>query len=176
MESRLTIPETNYQKVIAHLLPDDSGEEQAGFVFAAHSVENRSVALDFLDWYPIPPEDFVVQSPGYVELTDECRGRVIKRAHDNVAALVELHSHPWQRKPRFSSSDLSGLDEFVPHVMWRLKNRPYAALVVSRAGFDALIWTNDPKVPELLTEVRVGTKSLRPTGLTLTEKDYKHDY
>ncbi len=133
------MPEKNYEKILAHLLRDDSDEEEAGFIFAAYDTASGLVALGYLDWYPIPPDGFAVQSRGYIELTDECRADVIKRAHDLGAALIELHSHPWQRRPRFSPSDLSGLDEFVPHVMWRLKNRPYAAIVVSPTGFDALI-------------------------------------
>ena len=40
-----------------------------------------------------------------------------------------------------------GLLETVPHMFWRLDNRPYVAIVVARSGFDALVWTRDAQKP-----------------------------
>ena len=53
------------------------------------------------------------------------------------ASLVEMHSHigPWPAG--FSYADRLGLQETVPHMWWRLKKRPYLALVVTNCSFDA---------------------------------------
>jgi hypothetical protein len=64
----------------------------------------------------------------------------------------------------FSPSDLFGLDEFVPHVRWRLKGIPYLAVVLGASDFDALVWRS--RSPEPLGSVRVGSRRLEPTGLT----------
>ena len=82
----------------------------------------------------------------YFELTDEARIGLIKRAHVLQASLAEFHSHlsPWPAA--FSLSDRMGLKETVPHMRWRLKRRPYLAVVVAPSGFDALVWSRDPKI------------------------------
>src|SRR6266487_1407438 len=102
-----------------------------------------------------------------MELADETRAQVIKRAHDLGASMVEFHSHPYPWPARFSESDRVGLEEFVPHVWWRLKGRPYAAVVVAPSGFDGLVWMTSPDRPEQLDGIACGDRLLRPTGLTL---------
>lgn len=119
----------------------------------------------------MPEDGFEAQTDRFIELTDEIRAKVIKRAHDLSATLVEFHSHLYQSKARFSESDLIGFNDFVPHVMWRLKRRPYVAIVVAGSTFDGLVWLADPKVPVNLTELRIGPKSLSPTGTTLNGRD-----
>jgi hypothetical protein len=176
LQIELSIPPNIYDSIIAHLLPPiNPKKEEAGFLLAGHTKIATQVNLDYLEWYPIPPNGFEIQESNYIELTDESRATVIKRAHVTGSALVEFHSHPWQAKPRFSPSDLGGLEEFVPHVMWRLKDRPYAALVVSPSGFDSLVFANNPRTPEALSALRVGDHILQPTGLTLASEASTHD-
>ncbi len=50
---------------------------------------------------------------------------------------------------------------------WRLKNRPYIALVFAARGFDALVWLDDAKAPYPLNALLVGEKQLLPTNLSL---------
>ena len=88
-------------------------------------------------------------------------------AWDKKLALGEFHSHPgglW--RAQFSASDIYGLDEFVPHVRWRLRGQPYFAIVVAPSDFDALIWRT-PQA-EALKEFQVGDRVLTPTGLTIS--------
>ena len=133
----------------------------------ADSLDNgQNLILRTKEWLPLSPQAFKVQSAGYLELTDETKASIIKKAHDTESSLVEFHSHPSSSKASFSGSDLSGLEEFVPHVMWRLKKRPYAAVVVSRSNFDSLFWAT-PDRPELLSELDVDGRVLHPTGLTI---------
>ena len=57
----------------------------------------------------------------------------------------------------FSPSDMYGFSDYVPHCRWRLRGRPYLAVVVSPAGMDALAWTSaDGKA--------IGLDAIRPAG------------
>lgn len=163
----LEIPPGVFRALHAHLLPDGADAERAAFVFA--SVEQASEALIFryLEWLAVAPDATQVASAAYFELADETRAAVIKRAHDLGASLVEFHSHlgPWPAA--FSLSDRAGFGEFVPHVWWRLKGRPYAAVVVAPTGFDALCWVTGPRTAQPLSYVQAGDIIHRPTGLTL---------
>lgn len=152
---------------MAHLLPKTPDHEEVAFVFTRFTYSIHKLELEYKDWYPVLSKDFVVQSLWYLELKDKIRAKIIKQAHDLKMSVVEFHSHPNLTKACFSWSDLEGLDEFVPHIMWRLKGRPYAAIVVTPSEFDALVWLNDSRNPQMLSQMRVGNRVLRPTGLTL---------
>ena len=135
----LNLPAGVYRDLRRHLIPPGARQEEAAFLFA-HA---DGAAFKFVDWLPVPPEGFAHQSEFYIELTDEMRAGTIKRAHDLESSLIELHSHPFQQEARFSPSDRQGLLEFVPHVLWRLPGRPYAAVVMTPTNFDALVWIDD---------------------------------
>ncbi len=164
----LDLPEAVHDGLLAHLLPGGDCEE-AAFVFANAQTIGADTVFTFVDWMPVSADGFAHRSPYYLELADETRAGVIKRAHDFATSIVEVHSHPAPFPAAFSESDRTGLVEFVPHVMWRLKRRPYGAIVVGPSDFDALVWIGDPKTPQLLDGIRVNGRVLRPTGLTIKE-------
>jgi hypothetical protein len=93
---------------------------------------------------------------------------LIKRAHDLGTCLVEFHSHLGHGPAAFSWSDVTGLADFVPHVRWRLKGRPYAAVVVTKNSFDALAWVTPSPDPDSLEGILVGHDLKRPTNRSLT--------
>lgn len=146
----------------AHLVYSGSGVEEAAFVYAAPADGDDEFRI--VEWWPVPPEGFASRSAFHLELSDETRAQVIKRAHDLGASLVELHSHLGPGPARFSWSDLSGFEEFVPHVWWRLKGRPYFALVVVPESFDGLAWRTGPAEPERLGGLLVGSVRLEPSN------------
>ena len=160
----LTVPEDIYREARDHLLQNEI--EQVAFFFCRVGGDGENTVLDVFDWHPVPSGGFTEQLEYYVELTDEEKARVIKEAWDRKAALVEVHSHPKSRRAEFSYSDLEGLHEFVPHVRWRLKEKPYAALIVGSRDMDALAWVERDGRVATLDEIRVGTRRLRPTGIT----------
>jgi hypothetical protein len=121
----------------------------------------------------LPPSAFNHRTPRYLELKDETRARVIKHAHDLGTSLVEVHSHPLF-DPVFSASDEAGLRQFVPHVWWRLKGRPYGAIVVAPKGFDALFWLDGPKAPVTLSALDIDGTQLTPSGISL--RNWEHNY
>lgn len=165
----LELPSRIYQQLHAHLLRLDSRVEQAAFVFAraVRDGENKT-AFQFVDWLPIPPEGFAVQLEYHIELADDQRQAIIKQAHDLNASVIEFHSHTGSYPAEFSPSDMAGFTEFVPHVWWRLKNRPYAAIVVTRSGFDALTWIDTATTPEGFEAIILdGTQRIEPTQRSL---------
>jgi len=161
-----------YRTVWDHLLPDSACRENAAFIFAEYTKAEQSVALATKDYFLVDQSGFRVQRDDYIELTDECRIEIIKHAHQKKLALIELHSHPFNdpRASQFSWSDLKGFEETVPHMWWRLPNRPYAAVVASPYGFDSLVWHKNPYIPDYLTALRVDGEQLKPTCRSLGEK------
>jgi len=163
----LELPPSVYKAIMVHLLPSDTRKEQAAFVYAKAENGDAGLIFSFIEWEPIYPQDFVCHTEFYLELSDKKRGQIIKQAHDLDASLVEWHSHPSFWPAAFSRSDLLGFKEFVPHVMWRLKDRPYVAVVTTPYDFDALAWIERKDGPCQVTAVRVGSQELSPTGRTL---------
>jgi proteasome lid subunit RPN8/RPN11 len=169
IEAVLELPRTVYPELHRHLVRNPGGNEEAAFVFAQHSAtDNR---FTYVEWAPVPPEGFVVQLPYHFELTDETRRRTIKRAHDLGCSVIEVHSHTGPWPAQFSPSDWSGFEETVPHFWWRLKARPYAALVVTKDGFDGFAWLVDPNAPTRLAGIAIGNQLLEPTRLSPLERD-----
>jgi hypothetical protein len=140
-------------------------------MFVRCSSQSGEKAFEYLDWHPVLPDGFLVRTRYHFELTDESRADAIKKAHDLGASLVELHSHCGSWPASFSGSDLLGFEEFVPHVQWRLHGRPYLAIVVSRAGFDGLVWLSASRRPIRLKGIAVGRSVLKPTQLSPLEYD-----
>jgi hypothetical protein len=172
MESYIDLTERQYEAIWEHLLPDGATCESAAFIFASVQDVNQSLVLRAQDYFLVGQGGFNAQSNNYIELSDESRINVIKKAHQTHTALVELHSHPFNshRSAAFSLADMNGFDETVPHMWWRLPGRPYAAIVVSPCGFDSLVWQKSPELPECLTALRVGCDLLKPTCMTLGGK------
>ena len=163
----LNIPNSIYEEVWAHLLANNPESESAGFMFVVpRSRDNDTHVYEHVEWYPVPPEGFVENSWYHLELTDELRANVIKRAHDLGASIVEFHSHLGPQPARFSPFDRRGLREFVPHVWWRLRKRPYFAVVVTHTDFDSLAWMMGPEKPQHLDGIAVGDRVFQPTQLT----------
>jgi hypothetical protein len=114
--------------------------------------------------------DVESQSAMHVTLADEVRPRLIKTAWDSGHCLIETHSHGPRGYAEFSLSDLLGFDEWVTHVRWRLRGRPYMALVVAGETWDALAWTDGPEpVTVQAIEITKGEQvieTIAPTNAT----------
>ncbi|MFM9994870.1 MAG: hypothetical protein ACKVU4_03610 [Phycisphaerales bacterium] len=155
-----------FEQVRGHLLPHGGECEEAAFLFARAETRLDTIILSVSDSMMIPPEGFASRSRYYLELTDETRAAVIKRAHDLGTGLIECHSHPSQRGACFSWSDLHGFDDFVPHVRWRLGGRPYAAVVFATDSIDALAWAGAAGEASPVSIVNAGKGLIHPTGAT----------
>jgi hypothetical protein len=138
--------------------------EQVAFLLGRFS-DNEFVIDDVMC---IAREGFDYQSALHVSLSDDERARVIKWAWDNGGSLVEAHVHLFDEPASFSSSDIRGLREFVPHMWWRLRRRPYAALIYGPGSFDGLAWIADAESAEQVVTLRVpGRVDTKATGRSL---------
>ena len=163
----IRMPASTYGEIRNFLLRPVARNEEAGFLFAKPLGAERSLVFQHLEWWPLGTDDFEHQSEYHLELTDRTRARIIKHAHDLECSVVEFHSHPGPWPAQFSPSDFYGLQEFVPHMLWRLKQRPYAAVVVAPSGFDGLAWVGSLAACHLLAEIDLGQTKLRSTGLSM---------
>lgn|GEM_PF-732713 len=171
MTAYLDLPVGLKAKLWSHLLHNDL--EQVAFVFAAIETNADATVFTAKDHYLATPDDFEIQSEFHVELSDEARARIIKRAWDTGTTPIELHSHPGDhRGAMFSSSDMYGFSEFVPHCRWRLRGQPYLAIVVTPRAIDALVWVGTTGEPARLTAIRVrGGRAIFPTNRTIENID-----
>ena len=167
MKALLKLDHGLYHDLMAHLLPSENDQEQAAFLFARAERSDSQILFEVVEAVKLEPADFSAQAGDYLEMADETRAGLIKQAHDLGASLVEMHSHlgPWPAC--FSPSDHAGLKETVPHMWWRLRKRPYLALVVAGTGFDALLWLDNPETPRPLDGLLAGDLLLRPTNNSL---------
>lgn len=169
----LNISSNIHRALWTHLLPRRFSAEEAAFMFVKKENDKDSVIFSYIDWYPVPPEGFLSRSQYHFELTDVTRAAIIKKAHDLNTSLVELHSHEDGFPVQFSLTDFLGFEEFVPHVWWRLKARPYMAVVVSRSGLDGLVWIKSPNEPQCLNGIIVDKRTLKTTGHSFK---WRHEY
>lgn len=162
----LSLNKALHDQLQAHLL-DGSGHERAAFGFARASRTGTDLHLEILE-LDLPHDGVEADGNAYhLEVADNVIGRVIKRAHDLGASLVEFHSHPFDGAATFSPSDRIGLAELVPHVRWRLRKAPYVAVVVASDALDALVWDERLEAVGLTAVLVGGSRRILPTGNTL---------
>ncbi len=152
-----------FRDLLAHLYSSD--EEEVAFLFSAPPYPAEQLSI--IEMYPVPAQGYTRHSPYHVALTDRVRADVITRATELGACLVEVHSHEDGPPACFSPTDLSGFEEWVPHVRWRLGGRTYVALVFAAESFDALVWKQGTAASGPLAGIAVeGETPLIPTGIT----------
>jgi hypothetical protein len=161
MAITIKLPAELAAKLDRHLA---SGQkEQLAFLLCQWAGDVASV----FDFRAVGGATFDLQTPWHLSLSDEERAAVIKWAHDRGGCLIEAHAHRLGTAAAFSPTDLIGLAAFVPHVWWRLRHRPYAALVFDGDTFDGLAWRAEPRSPERVERlVAEGRPDLLATGLT----------
>lgn len=146
-----------------HQARDDlSGKaERVGFFLADYNAATETLALR--EWWLVPPTGYERQGEYHVTLTDEAQNQAIRWAWKADACLVEAHSHGNLEPAEFSPSDLAGFKDWVPHLWWRLRSRPYAALVTTTKTIDAIGWITDPGAPEAVTRIELDDGTYVPT-------------
>jgi len=164
---RMVIEAERFDTLLQHLFPEDFAGERAAFLFAKTVSDGGTVQFEAVEHLFVDESGVRYSSLGYLELTDDTRGRVIKRAHDLETSLVEFHSHRLPFPAAFSPTDIDGLREFVPHVWWRLKGRPYLAVVAAPESFDGLAWIRDAERAERLDELVIGDYVMQTTGRSM---------
>jgi proteasome lid subunit RPN8/RPN11 len=166
MKTMLRLQAGVFEDLMAHLLPKRGRREEGAFLFASIAHREDLVLIEVTEVRKLQAQDFAEQCKDYLELADETRVSLIQRAHQLGAALVEMHSHPGPWPAEFSEADWAGFSESVPHFLWRLPERPYAAIVVARSGFDALVWHERGAAASRLEALVAGDQIWRPTNLS----------
>jgi hypothetical protein len=92
MKVCIKISQLEYGSLVQHLR-SNSEIEEAAFLFAVPERSEEILTFRVIEVERLQTRDFEVQEWNYLELKDETRARVIKRAHDLNAALIEIHSH-----------------------------------------------------------------------------------
>jgi hypothetical protein len=140
--------------------------EQVAFAYATFS----AATFEIVELDVIATEEVEFRSDWHVTLADEVRPRLIKAAWDTGRCLIESHSHGPHGSAQFSPSDLAGFEEWVRHVRWRLRGRPYAALVLAGDTWDALAWTEGTEPTGVagidVTDRGAIVKTITPTNAT----------
>jgi hypothetical protein len=139
--------------------------EQVGF-FLADFVEADG-AFRILDWRLVGAHEEFDEAGFHVTLGGEVQTEVIQWAFSTGRCLIEAHSHGPRWPAEFSRTDVLGLDEWVPHVRWRLRGRPYGALVVGGTDFDGLAWVDTSTDPVQVSRLVAGSLDLAATCRTL---------
>lgn len=173
MKCYLEISHKTYNLIINHLLPPNPIDEESAFIFAESKVENNTIEFKYLDSILIPNEGYTFKSGCFIQLNNDTKAKVIKRAYDLKASMIELHSHIIDRPAEFSISDFEGFKDFVPNVQWRLGGKPYAAIVVSQNSFDGLVWPVKNSDPVPLSFIKIDKRLIYPTGLS-NKRNYEY--
>lgn len=146
----------------------DRNPEEAAFGYAAVTAAQHTTNFSVSEMHLVAPQEFELQSEYHFTLTDEALGYQIKQAWDRGLSLVEFHCHRWpDDPPQFSLSDISGFSEIVPHLFWRLKGRPYGAVLLTPRGVDAVAWIKDGEQAEAVDRIVAGHGVIKPSGLTI---------
>ena len=145
-------------------LRSGSRVEEVAFFLA----EPTTDGLRLVDVRRMQSADFDHQSAFHVGLADHVRPELIAWAWERDLCLVEAHTHVGNEPVCFSPTDVSGLAAWVPHVSWRLRGRPYAALVFGELTVDGVAWTSGVHDPEPIASLSVdGQVSQLMTGLSI---------
>ncbi|MEX2381222.1 MAG: hypothetical protein WD490_02470 [Opitutales bacterium] len=175
MDSNLYIADAAYRELVAHLFEGD--DEQVAFLFAEYNENGPDHGFHFRQAYLVPPSAFDFQSSYHIALADEAWAQIIKTAWDTGTCPIEVHSHRGTEfPPAFSGSDFFGFKKTVPHVRWRLRGRPYAALVFTPDGYDGLVWKGADNEATAVGSIVLDDQILRPSGLSINylTDDYEH--
>lgn len=116
--------------------------------------------------------------PWCVQLTDEAQQRVLQWSAQRDGWLIEIHSHlgPHGDPAEFSTLDARTLSEWVPHVRWRLRQRPYAALVFGPETIDGVAWPGPKGAPPVSIERwDAEATCIETTGLSIASFGRPHE-
>ncbi len=153
MRTRVLLSQTQYKKLKRHLFNDDS--EQGAFLFARR--KQKRDMLDFVidEIYFVPTDRWRFRNAGYLELEEKEKVKIMLKAREIGADVLECHSHVSSTKASFSFFDLEEMQKFIQYVWWKLPEKIYGALVWSRKDVNGVIWLPKQYEPITIESVEV---------------------
>ena len=165
MTATVDMSRAHLAELRTHLIRPRQKVEELAFLFVRPQHGSQKLKLMTETVHCCLPNELEDQSAYNISLKDEAKARLIKRAHDSRRALVEVHSHLGKKPAEFSGSDYYGFEVFVPHVRWRLKGQPYAAIVLTKKDMDGFVWSDHGNRPQRLHGIEIhGEIALRTNG------------
>jgi hypothetical protein len=159
--SSVYFPTDLFDELIKHL-----GRAPEMVAFMRSPAPGKDGVFRVEDLYLVDIDSTTLAEDGHCDLDDEVRSAVIKWAWDNDSCLLEAHSHGLLFPPGLSRFDLVQLQDWVPHVRWRLNGRPYVALVTASLQVDGIAWSDNG--PEAIEQILVaGHEPIITTGLSI---------
>jgi len=152
MEITISIPERIYKRLRDYLFQNE--KEQGAFLFANSSSKQNGLNLLVKDLHLIPSVAWDVQESFYLELNNDEKVKIMKKARDGNFDLIECHSHRNHGSANFSPSDLHGLAEFVEYVRWKLPGKKYGALVWTETSVIGKVWDSKSLSPFPVREIQ----------------------
>lgn len=166
----ISFPQELFDQLTQHL-----GKAAESVAFMRCSTPSEDGAFLVRSLHLVADNAITIGEDGECELDDDVRREVIMWATETEECLVEAHSHGLLFRPaRFSRFDLAQLSTWVPHVRWRLRGRPYAALVTASLDFDGLAWIG-PEAESVDTVTVDGRDAITTTGLSIKYIERSHD-
>ena len=154
----LSFPMDTFDELSSHL----ETPEQVAFMLA-HEESQGIFRVNAIRTYETGGSEYRTNQ----EYEDVIRPEVIGWAWETGGCLIEAHSHgKWFSPVAFSPFDLEQLDEWVPHVRWRLEGRPYFAIVTAGDEVDGLAWLDNENPTRIGKLIIDGSPDLQTTGVS----------
>jgi hypothetical protein len=178
MSSNIIIPSGIAEALRRHFFQNEL--EQGAFLFAEAKREDGELNLVAADYYLVPASGWEAQVEFYLQMKDSERAKIMKLAREKNLCAIDCHSHPracddvW-----FSPSDVAGITEFAQYAKWKLRGKPFAAMVWGEQSVDAVLWQVEFSHAERVAQVKIignAEQTLTPTGSWFRAPKGKHRF
>lgn len=149
----VSIPREKYRFIRAHLFK--GAKEQGCFLFADTRLEGAVVNMQVKGMHLIKENRWDHQSDFHLDLKEDEKVKVMRKAKKSGYDLIECHSHRFSGVAKFSQSDISGLDAFVRYIWWKLPGKIYGALVWTKNDIAGDAWLPKKASPIIISEIRI---------------------
>jgi len=156
--NKIVIPKSIWERAKVYLQNDNC--ESFLFFFCGINKTLKSVTFLVRDFIRVQEKDIAISDDYSTQVELKALLDITNRAHQENAAIVEAHNHPFSREHvTFSYTDHEGYKEFVPYILDYLK-KPYGATVWSRESVDGMMWTQSFTGCEEIHQIRILGKSI----------------
>lgn len=107
-------------------------------------------------YLPVADEDYVHAPDVGAEIGSEAFRKALEWAYRTKSALMHVHTHHGEGRPRFSRVDLESGKRFVPSFFITIPRSPHGMVVLSEDSASGLLWLaeeNNPVPIESFTQV-----------------------